>query len=111
MPEHFEKVINLISPDKLKKLFDTNAGGITLDELMEEELNKLSDKNTSDEKIKDIITLVGEEDLVKHITKSSNFIPSENLETIFANISSENGIEILKFLENSSELLGAAAAA
>jgi len=75
MPWHIEKVIELISPDKL----------------IEQKLKKLSNENIFDEQIKDIIISAGEEKLAGNL----DIIPNENLERIIDGISNDKLVTII----------------
>ncbi|WP_041079450.1 hypothetical protein [Rickettsia asembonensis] len=91
MPWHFEKVIDLITQDKLDKLFNENPNNLSLEELTEQELKKLSNEDISDEWLKNIIILAGEEKFAEKL----DIISNENLEKIINNISNDKLVTII----------------
>ncbi|WP_041816778.1 hypothetical protein [Rickettsia akari] len=82
LPWHLEKVIDLITQDKLDKLFNENPDNLSLEELTEQALNKLSNEDIADESFKNIIILAGEEKFAERL----DIIPNESLVRIVSNI-------------------------
>ncbi|ABV73388.1 hypothetical protein A1E_02215 [Rickettsia canadensis str. McKiel] len=80
MPCHFEKLMQFIPLDTLNMYIDQT---LSLDELVEQKLKKLSNDDITDEQLENIIILVGEEKLVEKL----DIIPNENLVRIMSNIS------------------------
>ena len=93
LPWHFEKVIDLITQDKLDKLFNENPNNLSLEELTEQELKKLSNEDISDEWFKNIIILAGEEKLAENF----DIIPNKNLVRIISNISNDKLATIISY--------------
>ena len=85
MPWYLEKVIDLITRDKLDKLFNENPNNLSLEELTEQELKKLSNKDIFNAQLENIIILAGEEKLAENF----DIIPNKNLERIMSNISND----------------------
>ncbi|EER21990.1 hypothetical protein REIS_1185 [Rickettsia endosymbiont of Ixodes scapularis] len=96
MPWHLEKVIDLITRDKLDKLFNENPNNLSLEELTEQELKKLSNENISDEWLENIIILAGEEKLAENF----DIIPNKNLVRIVSSISNN---KLAKIINNASD--------
>lgn len=98
LPWHFEKVIDLITQDKLDKLFNENPNNLSLEELTEQELKKLSNEDISDEWFKNIIILAGEEKLAENF----DIIPNKNLVRIISNISNDKLATIISYASDES---------
>ncbi|KJV62364.1 hypothetical protein [Rickettsia amblyommatis] len=95
LPEHFEKLMKLIPLDKLNTYIDTT---LSLEELTEQELKKLSDEDISDEQLENIIILAGEEKL----TENFDIIPNKNLVRIMSNISNDKLATIISHASDES---------
>ncbi|KJV79311.1 hypothetical protein RMAECT_1504 [Rickettsia rhipicephali str. Ect] len=95
LPEHFEKLMKFIPLDKLNTYIDTT---LSLEELTEQELKKLSDEDISDEQLENIIILVGEETLVENF----DIIPNKNLVRIMSNISNDKLATIISHASDES---------
>ncbi|KJW02931.1 mgtE intracellular N domain protein [Rickettsia endosymbiont of Ixodes pacificus] len=108
MPWHLEKVIDLITRDKLDKLFNENPNNLSLEEFTEQELKKLSNENISDEWLKNIIILAGEEKLAenfdiipnKNLVRIVSSIPNNKLAKIINNASDESLVRIIDIIDS-----------
>ncbi|AFC71098.1 hypothetical protein [Rickettsia australis] len=98
LPWHLEKVIDLITQDKLDKLFNENPNNLSLEALTEQELKKLSHEDISDEWFKNIIILAGEEKFAEKL----DIIPNENLVRIISNISNAKLATIISHASDES---------
>lgn len=98
LPWHLEKVIDLITQDKLDKLFNENPNNLSLEELTEQELKKLSNEGISDEWLENIIILAGEEKFAEKL----DIIPNENLVRIISNISNDKLATIISHASDES---------
>ena len=98
LPWHLEKVIDLITQDKLDKLFNENPNNLSLEELTEQELKKLSNEDISDEWLENIIILAGEEKFAEKL----DIIPNENLVRIISNISNDKLATIISHASDES---------
>ena len=87
--------MKFIPLDKLNIYIDKT---LSLDELIEQELKKLSNEDISDEQLETIIFLAGEEKLAKEL----DIIPNENLERIMSNISNDKLATIIYHASNES---------
>jgi|GEM_PF-6571386 len=90
--EKAQELVNYIMPWHLEKVIDS----ISSDKLIEQELKKLSNENISDEQLKNIISLAGEEKLAEKL----DIIPNENLERIISNISND---QLATMINNASD--------
>ncbi|MFV9856747.1 MAG: hypothetical protein AB8U36_05080, partial [Rickettsia aeschlimannii] len=95
LPEHFEKLMKFIPLDKLNTYIDTT---LSLEELTEQELKKLSDEDISDEQLENIIILAGEETLAENF----DIIPNKNLVRIMSNISNDKRATIISHASDES---------
>ncbi|AFC73213.1 hypothetical protein [Rickettsia montanensis] len=95
LPEHFEKLMKFIPLDKLNTYIDTT---ISLEEITEQELKKLSDEDISDEQLENIIILAGEEKLAENF----DIIPNKNLVRIMSNISNDKLATIISHASDES---------
>ena len=95
LPEHFEKLMKFIPLDKLNTYIDTT---LSLEELTEQKLKKLSDEDISDEQLENIIILAGAEKLAENF----NIIPNKNLVRIMSNISNDKLATIIAHASDES---------
>ena len=97
MPCHFEKLMQFIPLDTLNMYIDKT---LSLDELVEQKLKKLSNDDITDEQLENIIILVGEEKLAEKL----DIIPNENLVRIMSNISN-NKLETIIYHASDESLV------
>ncbi|MFW0045527.1 MAG: hypothetical protein AB8W04_06870 [Rickettsia conorii subsp. raoultii] len=95
LPEHFEKLMKFIPLDKLNTYIDNT---LSLEELTEQELKKLSDEDISDEQLENIIILAGAEKLAENF----DIIPNKNLVRIMSNISNDKLATIIAHASDES---------
>ena len=95
LPEHFEKLMKFIPLDKLNTYIDTT---LSLEELTEQELKKLSDEDISDEQLENIIILAGAEKLAENF----DIIPNKNLVRIMSNIANDKLATIIAHASDES---------
>ncbi|WP_392506630.1 hypothetical protein ACE5D9_02505 [Rickettsia sp. 2024-CO-Wats] len=95
LPEHFEKLMKFIPLDKLNTYIDTT---LSLEELTEQELKKLSNEGISDEQLENIIILAGEEKLAENF----DIIPNKILVRIMSNISNDKLATIISYASDES---------